>query len=82
MAKIQEPQDSFERCHNPEDVPESVCVLCLHTIVAPTVEVLGQLGTPTRLPREAGACKETGVVRRNCIGQQLIPWALESMRSS
>ena len=43
MAKIQEPQDSFERCHNPEDVPESVCVLCLHTIVAPTVEVLGQL---------------------------------------
>lgn len=43
MAKIQETQTSFERCHNPQDVPESVCVLCLHTIVAPTMEVLEQL---------------------------------------
>lgn len=43
MAKIQETQDSFERCHNPQDVPESLCVFCLHTIVAPNAEVLEQL---------------------------------------
>ncbi len=43
MLKIKETQDPFVRCHNPQDVPESVCVFCLHTIVAPSVEVLEQL---------------------------------------
>jgi hypothetical protein len=40
MAKTREVRDAFERCYNPQDVPESVCVYCLHTIVAPTVEQL------------------------------------------
>jgi hypothetical protein len=40
MAKTKE---IFKRCHNSQEIPETVCVLCFHTMVAPTVELLEQL---------------------------------------
>jgi hypothetical protein len=40
MAKNKETQEIFKRCHNPQDIPESVCLLCHHTLVAPNVEQL------------------------------------------
>ena len=43
MAKRKEPIAVFERCNNPQDIPESVCLVCLHTFVAPTLEALQRL---------------------------------------
>lgn len=43
MAKSKITQETFKRCQNPQDIPESVCLFCLHTMVAPTVEQLEQL---------------------------------------
>jgi hypothetical protein len=31
---------NFVRCHNSYDVPESVCKLCLRTLVAPDLQAL------------------------------------------
>src|ERR1700679_103945 len=43
MAKNKDTQEVFKRCHNSQDVPESMCVFCFHTFVAPTMELLEQL---------------------------------------
>lgn len=40
MAKNKQSQEIFKRCHNSQDIPESVCLLCHHTLVAPSVEQL------------------------------------------
>ncbi len=32
--------NDFLRCHNSEGVPESMCIFCFHTVVAPTIEAL------------------------------------------
>lgn len=31
---------SFVRCNNPLDVPESMCTVCLHTLIARDLEAL------------------------------------------
>jgi hypothetical protein len=33
---------NFVRCDNPLDVPESMCTLCMHTLVAPDLHALEQ----------------------------------------
>jgi hypothetical protein len=43
MAKNKDTQEIFKRCHNSQEVPESMCVFCFHTFVAPTMELLEQL---------------------------------------
>jgi hypothetical protein len=43
MAKIKDTQEHFRRCQNPQEIPESVCLQCHRTLIAPTVEQLEQL---------------------------------------
>ncbi len=39
MANLDEPMD-FVRSENPQGIPESMCAACLHTLVAPTMQLL------------------------------------------
>jgi hypothetical protein len=44
------PAKRFVRCTNTQYVPESVCVLCLHTMVAPTTGALEALEKQHKCP--------------------------------
>ena len=64
MAKNKDTQEIFKRCHNSQEVPESMCVFCFHTFVAPTMELLEQLEQEhvcweKPAPQTAGACPLT-----------------------
>lgn len=42
MTTVLDKLNTFVRCHNSLEVPESVCTLCLHTLVARNLEALEQ----------------------------------------
>jgi hypothetical protein len=40
MRDLEEAPGGFLRCQNLQEVPESVCLGCLHTLIAPTIQSL------------------------------------------
>jgi hypothetical protein len=54
----------FVRCTNTQYVPESLCVSCMHTIVAPTMSALEALENKHQCPPKQQAANSADQPRR------------------